>query len=497
MFAKYQLVKHSKSINLMSTNLKLLLDERTKSMRKDGTFPIILRLTHLRRVANIQMGFAVKPTEWDTDKEIIKGACKRFSNVTRTNNYLIKKKSKANDIITKLMDEETINTYTCTELKNLIKNELVGESGSQAKSDEIVIAKIIDVLLAKKHIKGYSTYSEGNIANKPILLLPAVAMYIDYLNNIGVEPHKRKTRTKNLIQTYERYLSRYLKYLLDIGVSLKTLRVDQIKSDYVGKLYNHLDEINVTPSVFNHYFKTMKAFYNFLLENDYNVRNPFAKIRLKYLEPNPQIIPIKEFNAVLNLIKKESAYKEIAGERKQMYWPWLKDAFRLGLYTGRRREEIVSLKWSNVKADDNGVPIFIESTDLKSDRIVNKDQTKKKKVVFIPVIGELKKLLYEMGYNENLGKDKYLIDSEESASRITIIDRMSKSFSYYYNLLGTGKNISFKHLRKTYMTYMQIFTGNAISISGHSDQAVLDQHYIDGSTIARNIAKKGGNFFDV
>jgi len=109
-------------------------------------------------------------------------------------------------------------------------------------------------------------------------------------------------------------------------------------------------------------------------------------------------------------------------------------------------------------------------------------------MVFIPVIPQLRDLLYEMGFEEQKQSNKYLIAPDETASRRTIVFQLSKSFTFYFRQLNTGKEISLKHLRKTYLTHLQIITGNAIGISGHSTKDILDNHYIDQIEIAKSVA---------
>jgi hypothetical protein len=56
--------------------------------------------------------------------------------------------------------------------------------------------------------------------------------------------------------------------------------------------------------------------------------------------------------------------------------------------------------------------------------------------------------------------------------------QLSKSFAFFYCQLNTGKNIFLKHLRKIYLTHLQILTGDAFSVIGHSKEDILNNHYI-------------------
>lgn len=88
--------------------------------------------------------------------------------------------------------------------------------------------------------------------------------------------------------------------------------------------------------------------------------------------------------------------------------------------------------------------------------------------------------LQRIGYNEYKGTDRYLIALDSLRTRATLKDDMSKSFTHYYGQLNTGKNLSFKHLRKTYITMLNNYTnGSAEIITGHSGQGVIMNNYHD------------------
>ena len=72
----------------MNTYLNLLLD--TRRAKKDGSFPIILRLTHLRKTTSIATGFSVKKKDWNVRKGQIKNHYKEVSSVNHLNTLLLK-----------------------------------------------------------------------------------------------------------------------------------------------------------------------------------------------------------------------------------------------------------------------------------------------------------------------------------------------------------------------------------------------------------------------
>jgi hypothetical protein len=72
-------------------------------------------------------------------------------------------------------------------------------------------------------------------------------------------------------------------------------------------------------------------------------------------------------------------------------------------------------------------------------------------------------------------------------------DTLTRGFSHYYDQLNTGRNLTFKCLRKTYITNLQIFfsgNGDTKAVTGHSDNQVIEENYID----KKEIAKASKNF---
>ena len=62
--------------------------------------------------------------------------------------------------------------------------------------------------------------------------------------------------------------------------------------------------------------------------------------------------------------------------------------------------------------------------------------------------------------------------------------------------MNTGRKLTFKSLRKTYITSLQIYfsgRGDTKAITGHSDDQVIENNYIDKKEIAK--ASRGFNVF--
>ena len=96
-------------------------------------------------------------------------------------------------------------------------------------------------------------------------------------------------------------------------------------------------------------------------------------------------------------------------------------------------------------------------------------------------------LLLELGYEKYKGTDKYILAPELETDRKDVMPvTLSRAFSHYYDQLNTGKHLKYKSLRKTYITNLSIYmSGNAKAITGHSDDAVIERHYLDKIVIAK------------
>ncbi|TLF44461.1 site-specific integrase [Maribacter aurantiacus] len=102
----------------MKTNITLSLDARRK--RKDGTCPIIFRLSHHRKTIAIPSGISVPPEYWDQKKREVKRNYQGVSSVTRLNNMLTKKKTEFTDCINALEEEGRLEGLSILELKNTL-----------------------------------------------------------------------------------------------------------------------------------------------------------------------------------------------------------------------------------------------------------------------------------------------------------------------------------------------------------------------------------------
>ncbi len=85
--------------------------------------------------------------------------------------------------------------------------------------------------------------------------------------------------------------------------------------------------------------------------------------------------------------------------------------------------------------------------------------------------------------------------AEEKMQRSHVAVLISKSFSHYYKQLNTGKQISFKHLRKAFMTSALLEFGEASSaLTNHTTINMTNKHYHD-KEVTRDQARENFSVF--
>ncbi|MBS1780415.1 MAG: site-specific integrase [Bacteroidetes bacterium] len=102
----------------MNSNIVVSLD--TRRMKKDGTYPIVLRLGHNERTTSIPVGISVQLSEWDSKSRTVKKSHLGVASVTRLNNIIQKKKADAMDIILKLDESGQLANMSVLEVKSRI-----------------------------------------------------------------------------------------------------------------------------------------------------------------------------------------------------------------------------------------------------------------------------------------------------------------------------------------------------------------------------------------
>ncbi|WP_170179792.1 tyrosine-type recombinase/integrase [Flavivirga rizhaonensis] len=238
----------------------------------------------------------------------------------------------------------------------------------------------------------------------------------------------------------------------------------------------------------------LKGFIDWSMQK-FNIpsNNPFGSVKKRSTRVRKDIIYKEEYKALLGIIKPKLGKKKHNNGKtsyfRQLYKPYLKNGIRLALHTGCRGDEVVNMKWNMVHFKKKK-PYFIEVNNSKVEHQKGSGFNAMVRPIFIPITKGLLKLLNRMGLNEKKGSDDYILYPERTATSSTIKNNLSKGFTHFYKQLDTGRAITFKHLRKTYLTYLNATIKERTKLlSGHSSNEVLRRYYIDESLISKTAKK--------
>lgn len=312
-------------------------------------------------------------------------------------------------------------------------------------------------------------------------LVTAILKYDLYLAGKHEFIHLRK----HVSDSHRKEMIRFCIYFADIikkTDDAKSLSITAITQQHVAAFYQWAEN-QFAPKTFNKAMAALKAFFEFVIKVEKaKMDNPFAVYITKKSEKRlVQTLSQEEFVKILSAVDTASPIAILGnGVKKNMYYPCLKDAFRLFLFTGGRREEVVELKWSDIMITMQQVRFFqVVNRKVQKQRDAKNSSTATQDKYF-PINADLQQLLDEMGFEANKGMSQYILDPERKVSTKTIMARISAAFTHYRKAAGIEKDISLDELRKTYLTWMNVVMNSETKVlSSHTSDAVLETHYYD------------------
>ena len=206
-----------------------------------------------------------------------------------------------------------------------------------------------------------------------------------------------------------------------------------------------------------------------------------------YVVNEPRAVTHSEFDQVITAMKKGTKGDKRKG--RTLYFDWLVDAMHLSALTGRRREEFMMAKFSDIHLIDGellgGYIKMINSKYSKQNKYKIGFKNKYSKA---PIFPGLKNLLLEMGYENYKETDRYIVAGDETKQRNTLANNLTNAYAYYRNQLGMNKLIQLKGLRKTYISKMRLeFGDNATCFTGHSTGRIDLIHYFDDKKLFEQV----------
>jgi integrase len=328
---------------------------------------------------------------------------------------------------------------------------------------------------------------------KTNLLIELIPKYLDFMNDENVPHHMKKHLTKSHIQSTKVFLQDFAKFLKTNGFNLKTTELKVITDSVIGKYCEFLESKNYSNYTYNAKIKTMRTFYNYLIEKeDYEIKNVWKKVKLKSEKGTDESISSEDFYGLLEVINETDSFDQIGKARRNMYKPWMKDLIKLKAYTGRRNAELFAMRWNMIQFE-NGRPVYIQSPNIKINRQQNNFDEKDFQFAFVPFAEELSELLNELGLQNNLNSECYII-AQDVSNRKYLEDFASKSFTFFFKRLNRDYSRQLKHFRKTYITQEDLFINGRISMQ-HSNYNVTSKYYINRKEIAKQMIVQGFRVF--
>jgi len=366
--------------------------------------------------------------------------------------------------------------------KKIISNTLSAETYNEA---------VIQAIAFEEEFKAKLSFTDvSEDTAKRVYLFDAQIRYLDFLNDIGVPEHKKVNRTDLYIKEIQKSLLLFNEALTKNKVNKKTMLVDRVNDDHVGYFHSYLlNDKEYQNKTYNNKMTDVKGFFKWSIKKfKLNVYNPFDDVRRRTVTVKRDTISENEFKKLLENISPKNGLALIGKTKRNRYKSYLKDGFELALHTGGRREEIVELKWNMIKEIENE-PTYIAVSNLKVERQKGDGFNDNVAPKIIPVTKSLFKLLLRLGYNENKGSHEYILEPDRTkTSTAAIMDNLSKGFSHFYKQLDNDRNLQFKCLRKTYLTYLNsTLNGDTKSLSSHTSDEILQRHYIDERIINKAV----------
>lgn len=345
---------------------------------------------------------------------------------------------------------------------------------------EDAVVESIDIIKGLKS-NDYRVPQSTN-ESKEYTMIGAIIKYNQYLSG----EFDLKHLIKKVTEGHRKESIRFIKLFCNVLKShhnFEIMRVRDVSVKDVSRFYETMER-HYAPRTFNKCLISLKSFFNFLIEIEkIDMKNPFAVYQSKSVgHLKIEAITKNEFNKILECVDESDSLLKLGGkgEVKNMYRDYLKDGFKLFLFSGCRREEVVDLRWSDIYHSDETYFFMINNKKVERNNNISGEFYK-----YIPINSDLFDLLMELGYEEKKTSNDFILCPDRYESTLTIMNTLSKSFTFYKNKAGIQKNISLKNLRKTYLSWVNQVMGSETRIlSSHSTDKVLQEHYLDPTILS-------------
>lgn len=329
--------------------------------------------------------------------------------------------------------------------------------------------------------------SYSRVSSAQLSIIDSGDLYVQYKNGIDVFDFEKKSLNAGYLSSIQLYIQQFVSSLDNYGVDVYNQSISSINRAHVDIWWSFITKHYDNDWSRKAALTVLRGWIDHVIGyQEINMRNPFKDVKLS--TPKAKIITItqKEFEKLCIAVNEENPIAVVGKkkrQRKNRHKVYLRDAFKLGLMTGLRREELVNLRWCDIHHEDASKGDIITTENLKVQRSTGKAY----KLKYIPVFDQLHELLLELGLEENRGSENYILFPERTVSNKTMQDAISKGFSHFYKQAFPNNELKqFKCLRKTYLSYLERAVGDdMIHLSSHSGKDVLEKHYLNPAIVTK------------
>lgn len=373
-----------------------------------------------------------------------------------------------------------------------VPNTNKGKITKLAKAENFNDA-LIELISFKEELKNQGFHKvEIKVKKLDTTVSGLMKEYLNYISGNGSHAHLQKKLSNDHVNYYKKVFLRFCDGIKAKGYNPEILDVKDINDDIVEVFHFYVETFGLNKTTYSKHFVLMKAFINWVIEKkDYKINNAFEHVSLQFAKRQKNPITKEEFEKLIEVTTPENGISidEKTGKKRNRYKSWLTTVFKIGLETGLRREEIVSLTWDNIREiNHQGIScLILDVNNLKNNRRMF-GEDKGEYVKPIPVTKGLHTLLMSLEYEKKKGTEGYIIEREEKTDMKYLLDEISRGFAHFIKLVTTRK-IEFKDLRKTYITQLSLRLGkNTKLFTGHGDDQVLRDSYIAEEFISANLS---------
>lgn len=132
-----------KNIHMEGNNFsaRIVLDKRYR--KKGNLYALVVRVIVNRKPFNVPLHHSIEEKYWLEEKEQVSTDCKTIRNITRLNNYMLKKKTVITDRLLALEEEDLLSTLPLLDIKQRV-------SGRTRKSKGLMLLAYLRVVIQQK-----------------------------------------------------------------------------------------------------------------------------------------------------------------------------------------------------------------------------------------------------------------------------------------------------------------------------------------------------------